>query len=197
MMPDTATNCPSRWHYVIGAAVIGLGFILSLVILITSITNAFPDIRIVVPGTHELELESTGTYTIFYEYRSTVDGKKYLTGESLSTISGIDIRLESKGDAQQIPLENPFGSTSYTVGSRSGESLFEFDIDEPGEYILTAEYENDRTEPEVVFAIGQFDIWGTVLSFFGIGFAGFAIGAFIIIRAFIKRRNAGRQAQTA
>ncbi len=90
-------------------------------------------------------------------------------------------------------MEYPFGSTSYALGDRAGDSLFEFGIDEPGDYILTAEYEGDRTEPEVVLAIGQYDIWSTMAMFFGIGFFGFIIGVFIIVRAFIKRRNAGRQ----
>jgi len=202
----TATNAPSRWHenHVIGIPVLIVGLVVSIVgfaiftvFLITRISDLTPDIQVVVPGTHEIQLEESGKYTVFYEYRSVVDNKVYSTGESLS---GMIVTLQSKEDSQEVAMSRPSGSSTYETGGRAGVSVLEFEIEEPGTYILTADYSGGRSGPDIVLAIGKFNILSTILVALGIFFGTLIVGggtvifgAVITVRAFLKRRKAGTQ----
>ena len=189
---EKVAKVPSRRSYVIGAAVLIVGVVVCVVFLVTQLFNLLdsivPEIQVVVPGTHEIYLAEPGEYTVFYEYRSVVDNKVYSTGE----ISGMSVILKSKDDQQEVALSKPSGSTTYEVGGRAGESVLEFEIDEPGTYVFTADYSGGVGGPDVVLAIGQFELWGTirtVLVGLGIFFGAFIIGGFIIVRTFLKRRK--------
>ncbi len=200
----TAPNAPSRWHenHVIGipvliggVAVSIVGFVIFGVFLFNRLSDLAPDIQVVVPGTHEIQLEESGKYTVFYEYRSVVDNKVYSTGESLS---GMIVTLQSKKDFREVAMSRPSGSTTYEIGGRAGVSVLEFEIDEPGTYLLTADYAAANSGPDVVFAIGKSNILSTVLIalgiFFGtliVGGGTVIVGVVIIVRAFLKRRKAG------
>ena len=185
-----ANKAPSRWHYVIGSAVLIVGFAVFGVFLFTRITSLAPDIQVVVPGTHEIYPEDSGKYTVFYEYRSVVDDRIYSTGESLS---GLGVTLESKRDSREVAMSTPSGTTTYEIGGRAGVSVLKFEVEEPGTYILSADYVGGASGPDIVLAIGKFNILGTILIALGIFFGTLIVGGFIIVRAFLKRRKASRQ----
>ena len=187
---EKVIEAPSRWHYGIGVAVWIVGFVIFAVFLATLITGILPQIQVVVPGTHEIHLEEPGKYTVFYEYRSVIDSKVYSTGESLS---GMWATLKSKEDSREVVLSRPSGSSTYETGGRAGVSVLEFEIDEPGTYIFAANYSDGVSGPDVVLAIGQFKLLGTILGGLGIFFGTLIIGGFIIVRTFLKRRKAGKQ----
>jgi len=179
-------QAPSRGHYGIGCAVVIVGIVLFVVFLLTQISGGLPQIQVVVPGTHEIYLAKPGRYTVFYEYRSVVDNEIYATGESMS---GMSAMLKSKDDSREVTLSKPSGSSTYEAGGRAGVSVLEFEIEEPGTYIFAADYRSGVSGPEVVFAIGQFKILGTVLGGLGIFFGSLFIGGGIIVRTFLKRRE--------
>lgn len=184
---------PSRGRYGIGCGVLIVGVILFVVFLFTQITGNLPQIQVIVPGTHEINLEKPGKYTVFYEYQSVIDNKIYATGESLS---GMMVTLKSKKDFQEVVLSKPFISSTYQAGGRAGASVLEFQIEEPGTYIFTANYPGGVSKPDVVFAIGQFKILGTILGALAIFFGSLAIGGLIIVRTFLKRRKPKEQVVT-
>ncbi|MCP4611573.1 MAG: hypothetical protein GY845_22920, partial [Planctomycetes bacterium] len=191
VIDETAARRPSPWLYGIGAALIIVPLIVAAVLFFTDLFGSNPDTRFVVPGTEELDFDSTGEYTIFYEYRSSIDGKGYSTSESLK---GVEVSLRSKDGIQSVPLFSSSWNTSYEIGSRAGKSLFEFEIEEPGTYILTTNYQDETPTPKVVFAIGpSFDIMGTILRSFGIGFGGFVLGVLLLLWVFLKRRQTEEQ----
>ncbi len=107
-------------------------------------------IRSVVPGDAELVLEEPGTYTIFHEYRSVVDGRAY----SVSGVSGllIDVRALPGGD--ELMLEGAPG-LAYESGDEAGRSLFKFEIAKPGRFHLVTSYDDGRTEPRTVVTIAH------------------------------------------
>lgn len=178
---------PSHWHYVIGAVVVVAGVIAFVVFLVTQISTIIPKIQVVVPGTHEVQLPKPGKYTIFYEYQSVVDGKVYSTGQQLS---GMRVMLRHKNDSRQIELSQPSMSGNYQAGGRAGMSVLEFELENPGTYILTADYSSGVTGSNVVLAIGQFKLLGTILGGLGIFFGSAATGGIVIGRAYMKRRKA-------
>lgn len=183
------SKAPSAWFYAIGPAVIGITSVVAIVLFVVGILGMAPDARVVVPGSHEVQFDKTGEYIVYYEYESTVDGVAYSTDEHLH---GMVATLRSQDGSRIVPLTDAAVNSEYSIGSRSGVSIFEFDIDEPGTYILTAEYQNGRVAPEVVLAVGQFNIVEVLLRSIPLGLVGFVLGVILIVLVLVKRRKAGK-----
>lgn len=179
---------PSAWLYVIGLAVIVIMSVVAIVLFVTGILGSAPDTRFVVPGEQELEFKDTGEYSLFYEYQSTVDGVTYSTAEHLT---GMVVTLHSLDGSLEVPLEDASVSTTYTIGSRSGVLLANFSIDESGTYVLTAQYQDGRTAPDVVLAVGRFSFVKMLLPGILLGFVGFVAGVLLLVWVLVKRRKAG------
>jgi hypothetical protein len=170
----TSSTGASRAGYLVAVIVFIFGVLIAAALtgfFIYSILNLDDRLqRVVVPGTAELELEDTGRYTIFYEYRSTVDGREYRTAES---IPDLDIRVTSVDTGEPVPVSSAFGSTTYETWNRAGESVATFRIDDPGTYELAAEYAGGVVGPEIVLALGEgigTSILLSVGTLFGAGF---------------------------
>jgi hypothetical protein len=159
-----------------------------------------PSIQIVVPGSSDITLPQPGEYTIFYEYRSMVDNRIYSTDQD---IPGIMVNIVSKDTADEIPLSTPSTSSTYTIGGRSGIGLFDFSIDKPGIYEISASYpatngQQEEQTQEIVLAVihnSVMDhifgsIMGTVAGAMAIVLVPFAAGIAFIIITFLKRRKA-------
>jgi hypothetical protein len=131
-------------------------------------------IRIVVPGSATVTLDKPGTYTIFHEKQSVVDGRYYAS----DTVAGLRVDLVADTGGAPVPVE-PSGGTSYSVGGRQGVSIFAFTIDRPGRYRLTT----SLTNGQAVLAIGQGmlgAIFKLVSGTIAIVFAGLAIAGIIV-----------------
>lgn len=167
-----------------------------------------PSIQVVVPGSSDITLSQPGKYTVFYEYRSMIGNRIYSTGED---IPGIQVNLISKDTGEEIPLSSASINTTYTIGGRSGIGLFDFDIDEPGIYVLSASYlptqgqgQEEEQGQEIVLAVFHSSaieklfgsIMGTVGGAMAIVFVPFVVGVAIIVITFIKRRKARTRART-
>lgn len=167
-----------------------------------------PSIQVVVPGSSDITLSQPGKYTVFYEYRSMIGNRIYSTGED---IPGIQVNLVSKDTGEEIPLSSASIKRTYTVGGRSGIGLFDFDIDEPGTYVLSASYlatqgqgQEEEQGQEIVLAVFHSSaieklfgsIMGTVGGAIAIVFVPFAVGVAIIIITFMKRRKARTRTTT-
>lgn len=179
---------PSRKWYLLAVLIFlaGMGAMaLFLNARLTALGNQL--IQIVVPGATDLRLAAPGTYTIFVEQNSVVDGRLYVGGN----VS--DLRITVRAGDAAIPLTRVTGSSRYSFGGRSGLAVLEFAVAEPGIYRLSARYADDRTEPQVVLAIGRgFTGWlfTTIFAALAISFGGAAIALAIAIPVFLKRRRA-------
>ena len=182
---ETHQTVPSRWHYLVAAAFGVAGLSAFIIVLVTQVLGNLPDIQIVVPGTHEIHLKEPGTYTVFYEHRSEVDGRTFSTGENLP---GMTVSIRPKAGFSRIEVSTPFGSSEYSFGGRAGVSVLEFTVENPGTYIVSADYDGSNG-PDVVLAIGQLNILASLGIGLGSLFGGVIIGAVIAIRALIKRRK--------
>jgi hypothetical protein len=196
---------PSRWYYVLGVAVFIAGGILSSLFLFSVLSGLAetPSTQVVVPRRSELKLSETGKYTIFYEYQTVVGNRVYSTGQD---IPGIEVKIISKVTGSEIPLFSTSMSSTYTLGSRSGKGLFDFNIDKPGRYELSAFYplsptppataDTQQQKPKIVLAVlhGFVDkLMSTILGVLAITL-GSAVAAIVIIAiTFLRRRRAKRQ----
>ena len=86
----------------------------------------------------------------------------------------------------------PDGSSRYSIGGVSGRSLFTFRIVESGLYRFIAAYDDGRTTPSGVLAIGRDfvkDLLTTILVSLAIAFGGAAIAGAIAFGVYRRRRT--------
>lgn len=158
-------------------------------------------IQVVVPGKSDITLSQTGKYTIFYEYHSVVNNRIYSTANH---IPGIQVSIVSTNTGSEIPLSIPSVDMNYTIGNRSGVGLYDFNIDKPGIYEMSASYnftqgmQMQQEGQEIVLSIfygNMMDkvtniIIGAVNSILAIFLVPFGSGMVIIIITFLKRSKA-------
>jgi len=172
------------WFVVAGAIAIG-GFVASALYVLPRVASVDSGmIRVVVPGTAALALGKAGSYTIFHEKRSIVDGQYYAS----ESVPGLRLELVSESGGAPLRLE-PSTSTSYSIGNRQGVSIFAFTVEQPGQYRLTSRMSGGQA----VLAIGQ-GTFGAILALVGgamaIGFAGLAIAGIIVALVIWQRSKA-------
>ena len=145
-------------------------------------------IRVVVPGSATLDLGKPGVYTIFHEKQSVVDGRFYAS----DSVSGLRVDVIAEATGAPVRLE-PATSTSYSMGSRQGASIFAFTIDQPGRYRLTT----NLAGGQAVLAIGQ-GVFGSIFALVGgtiaIAFAGLAVAGIIVALTIWQRMRAPKPA---
>lgn len=145
--------------------------------------------QVVMPGSVTLDLGEAGTYTVFHERRSVVDGKSY----SSDSTAGLRLSVFAP-DGTELNLTPSSGST-YTFNGREGRSLSTFQVVTPGQYRVTGTLPNGRTEPKIVLALGV-GVLGGMFKMIGLSIAfaigGVAIAALIVILTVIGRSKARR-----
>ena len=103
----------------------------------------------IMPGSHEVVLQP-GSYTIFHEYRTVVNGVVYNNAQMPSSLS---CQLVEDGTGKPVQLLTS-GGGSYQFGSRYGSSLMSFEVAHPGKYVLSATYASGGGSA-VILTIGK------------------------------------------
>ncbi|VAX24647.1 hypothetical protein MNBD_NITROSPINAE02-2019 [hydrothermal vent metagenome] len=194
-LPETA-RAPGRIYYLLGPVVLLLGGAMLGYYIYFGFTRfdyrveqTFP-VRVLAPGSYEIELEREGDYSIYYEYESELQGKQYF---SRIEDRNFDISLTSKAPPKKIEIDRPFGSVKYMLPGRKGVAIGAFKITEPGIYTFSVSQADDTKGARAVIAIGSgmFGFIGeTILMVLGglaIFVATFALAAIIMVAVYIKR----------
>lgn len=145
--------------------------------------------RVVVPGESVVTLDEPGTYTLFHELSGTLNGVVY----SASDVSGLKVSLQSVGTGEPVELRRPTASTSYDMGGSSAVGIFAFTIETPGEYRLSAAYEDGRAKPQAILSMASgfvSKLVATILGAVGLVFGAIAITIAIAVVTFLRRRKA-------
>jgi hypothetical protein len=177
------SEAPSRIMYVWALGIIVLGTVLFAVLLFSSLVGE--DTRVMVPGSTEITFEESGTYTVYHEYRTMIDGQLYATDPS---VSGLFVALTEETSGREIDITSPSFTGSYTINGREGVSVFTFTIDEPGQYELHGWYEGNEQGPDVVLAIKSSMMQDVIIAI-GIFLVCNIVGIFLFVRTFLKRRK--------
>ena len=185
---------PSGWYYGFAVLILIVGIVLFVVFIFYNL-KTLPEglTQLVAPGKSNLTLQTTGKYTVYYEYQSVVGGRVYSTGENLP--SGLQFSVATKETGANIPISASTMKSSYSIGGRSGVSVFDFEIERPGVYELTSWYSEGQAGPEVVITVGQgfsANLLITVFGGVGICFGASVIAFIITIMTFIKRQRSKR-----
>lgn len=180
---------PGIVWYVIAGLINVICIVLFVLFLVGAIKCATDSIitRVTAPGTASIEIDKAGKYTIYFEHDSVLDGKVYHT----SDISDILFTLTSKSTGEQIDLNSSLANTSYSINGRSGQSIFDFDVSEPGEYILETIYDTGTGE-NAVLAVGRPFVYQMVMQIFlsiGSLFCAIIVPVVIFVITIIKRSN--------
>ena len=185
---DESRFTPSRGYYVLAGLVFVAGWVLFAWFLFKSLSGMGAKLQqVVAPGETELTLREPGSYTIFYEYHSVIGDKVYSTEESLS---GLACVLVSKAKNSEIALLPSSMNSTYEFGGRSGRSIFDFKIGQPGVYALSAGYPQGQQGPEVVLAVGKdftTGLFATILGALALVFGSMGIAVAITLVTLLKR----------
>ena len=190
-MADESTIKPGTGYYALAALLVVCGVLGCAGFFWWGLGGLGDDLtQVLVPGSTTLNLKDPGDYTIFHEYRSVMNGKVYSNTQG---VDGLQLTLTNKTTGQVIPLSQPMGHSTYNYGGRSGSSVFDFTITQPGAYDFSGAYPPGQPAPQAVFAIGQGFMLKLMVSIFGSlcsGFGGAGLGAVIGLVTLIKRSNA-------
>jgi len=185
---------PSRGYYGLAAAVFVAGWVLFGLFLYRNLSGMADKLQqVVVPGKAELTLSKPGRYTIYHEYRSVLGSKIYSADQNLP---GLECVLVSKRTGSKVALHRAAVSSSYTMGGRSGVAVFDFTIEQPGVYELSAGYPEGQEGSEAVLAVGQGFVVGIVITVFGglaIVFGAMLAAIAIALVTLIKREKAKKR----
>ena len=102
------------------------------------------------PGSYQVEM-TKGSYTLFDEYQSEVNGQAY---SSDFDVPGIRVALISSEDVR-VELNQPTSNKSYEIGGRSGYSVLNLQIDSSGIYTVVGGYPDRGAGVDIVMAIGK------------------------------------------
>lgn len=179
---------PSKINYFLAVLIILVGAgIFTMLIVSTVIKSADNYKRVIVPGEKIINLDSEGRYTIFLEYESVIGSKVY---SSSRYIPGLKCEIKPYGSNDSIEVTPARYDSNYSFNGHKGTSIFEFNIDKPGKYVLSASYD-DNTSNEIVLAVGKGLVGRILLTVFeGIGILGgsIVIAVILTVVTFRKRR---------
>ncbi len=188
---DTRDVQPSIWYYGLAVLIIITGFVAFAGYLFSGISSMGSGlVQMAAPGNTELDLKDPGEYTIFYESQSYFNGSVYNTA---GQIPGLKISVSEKASGQTLATHTATGTT-YSMGSRSGQSITAFTVERPGIYWINTTYPK-VPGPEVVLAVGRGfaeGIFNLVIVAMLILFGSIAIAAAITFVTYTRRKKAIR-----
>lgn len=187
----------SRAWYAVAAVVFVASAVGALWILLAGIGGIGDSVvRVVVPGVATLNLDEAGSYTIFHESRSVIDGVIY----TADNVNGLRVTLTAESSGKPVAITQPSMSSHYSISGHEGASILAFDIAEPGRYRLSAAYDGAASRGRTVLAIEHgfvAKLLRTIAGTVATGLLGLVAAVVIAAITFAKRRRLKRQAAAA
>jgi hypothetical protein len=167
--PRRGAMKPTRAWYLLAALLIvaaGGAFATAVTAANREIARRIPQMhRMIAPGEASFEFEEAGSYLVYYEWRSEVDGERFETEAEPP-----DMTLEVTGpDGEAVELDRVEQYGTYTRQPYMGTGVWRIPVEQPGTYTLVADYLEDAKGERIVLAIGRFDIEAVMTRTLGIG----------------------------
>jgi hypothetical protein len=105
--------------------------------------------RFLAPNQAQLRFKRGGDYTLYYEYKSNVDGTK--VNAPSEPPSGIDLAMQD-ANGQALDLRQSTSADSYSIGDHSGVPLRQVTVGQPGDYSISV---GPDTLPQFALAVGR------------------------------------------
>ncbi len=115
--------------------------------------------QVIVPGSEEISFPKAGAYAVYYEYRSAINGVKYVRNEFPPRLN---CQLKSKATGKDVEMtRNYIEGNIYSTQNedRAGVHIMSITIDKPGVHLFSCQFPKDSTSPKLVLAVGPNIIW--------------------------------------
>jgi|GEM_PF-3801160 hypothetical protein len=205
-VPPAPIRPRSVWYWIGGLLIVagivgGIALMVAGVVSVSRTVDDFARFR-VPPGElpeggvrQELTFDRSGTYTIYYEWDSEIDGLGVDSPEDIPP----DIRFVLIGaDGVELPLQDAGTTASFSVSGRAGESIGKVTVPSAGTYV--AEVESASASEPYVIAVGK-GVLARLAAYVGggiaVGFIGVAAGIVAIVVTAVKRSRRKREQQRA
>ncbi|MFZ9032949.1 MAG: hypothetical protein ACO21J_03245 [Anaerohalosphaeraceae bacterium] len=117
--------------FILGAMIIPIVFV---VLLFTSLLNDKPLAKFTIPGQAMVTIEKHGRYYLWNDYHTVFESRSYSSSEELP--DGLEISLLENEDGDSVEFISNQSITSSS-GDSDKNSVGYFEVDEPGDYILS------------------------------------------------------------
>jgi hypothetical protein len=197
--PPSEPIKPGRRWYWIGGLLIAAGIATAVTLLIvwavrTSDTvDKFARVRVVPDegATTGLDFKKSGTYTIYYEWRSEVDGER-IDNDDHDPPSQLDVEITGP-DGQRIATEPEDRDITFSFNDKVGRAVEKVRIPAPGPYVMRVT--SSATQPFAI-AVGK-GVIRTIIPYALIGIGalllGLGLGLTAIIVTAVKRGRRKRE----
>lgn len=115
--------------------------------------------QVIVPGSADITFPKKGTYAVYFEYRSLVDGVQYINAK---TPPPLICSLTSKATGKEVGVTPEYiQGNIYSTKDRErvGVYILSISLAKPGTYTFSCHYPDEGTAPKVVIAIGSNIAW--------------------------------------
>ena len=160
MPPSDKRNLPLRPGYVAALAILFFGYCLAGYLAWTLFAAGGVGLTdFVAPGEIVVTFDEPGERMIFHEYQGMMASISFSHPPELE---GMEIEVAPVGGGPPLALK-PFEGFSYSLGPRSGVSIFSFEVPEPGEYRVAADWAPDAPSTEArLIAVGGMGVLSLV-----------------------------------
>lgn len=142
---------PRNGRIVAGLGVIGCGFLVFFGLLLYGLSGVNQTrIRVLAPGTSTVEFDRPGSYILFHEYKSFL-GERVFDG--MPSRNGFDIRIAAEAGGAAIETQRADTTKTYTARRRKGIPLVQFEVRDPGRYVVTSAYREGLEPADTVLSI--------------------------------------------
>lgn len=159
---------PSRWYYLLAVLIpifACAGSSLFVYSLIPKLPGALDAVginnltQVVIPGSAEIYFPKAGAYAVYYEYRSTINGVNYVRGKYPPQLH-CNLNSKKTGLGTELTPNYIEGNIYATQNdARVGVHIMSITIHDPGVYKFSCQYQNGRTSPNIVLAVGPNIVW--------------------------------------
>ncbi|MFH2039735.1 MAG: hypothetical protein ABIJ65_09910 [Chloroflexota bacterium] len=112
--------------------------------------------QVVVPGEAKILFDQPGVYAVYYEHRSIVQGTHYISSSTPPKNLGCRLTdISGQLSVLAVPdYDVEFNRYSTKDQERIGVMIKSFNLDQPGQYTFSCQYEDGSIQPDVVLAVG-------------------------------------------
>lgn len=198
--PAPARRGPSVAWYPIGGVLFIAAVVAAIVVLATGLVHVFDTVdqfeRIVAPGSGDITIRRPGTFVIYYEYKSRLNGETIDAprDEPRATV------FLTGPDGQAVGLRSFTTVATYEVGDHSGVAEQKFDAPTAGTYHLDVRVTGEPNTTRFVVAVGRDSVdklfIAPFLGFAGLLGAGVVVGGLLVALTAIGRHRARLNARS-
>lgn len=185
------SQTPSKAPYGIGCLFMLLGPAAATALALTALPALTDGLeQVVMPGSADITLVEPGTYHVFHESRSIVDGEVYSSGAIGPT--GVNYNV-SDPNGELVTLTPTTADLNYSLNGRSGVGIASFEVVDGGVYSVSGAYPDGASGPDVVLAVGQGfvgELLRTVFMGLALAFTGISLGIALIFATAVRHARA-------